>query len=885
MTGLRTLWARLAGRARCRDGDLDEELQLHLDLLTEEHLRGGLPLDEARLAARRSFGGVAQAREAYRAQRGWQSLDALAQDIRYALRGFRRAPGFTLVAVLVLAIGIGATTSIFTLINALLLRELPVPEPAELVDVSVAGDDGLARPLSVAAFREISRRSGSFAQVIGWDGNGVVTAGHGSQLTVANFWAVSGNFYSALGQTPLVGRLLSEADVAAAAPVAVIGHEFWQRFFRGDPSIVGRELRIERGLFTIVGVTRPYFTGLWVGSPPSLTVPLSARGLVYPGWPASETAAPAQVTGRLAAGVSLEQARAEVDVIWRDLREATLPPSLPGARRDAFLAARPIVESIATGREHFLRPRFARPLYMLLGVAGVMLLITCVHVASLLLARAARREGELSVRAALGAGRGRLVRQALTESLLLAIGGAAVGLLAARWMSGALARMMTQQYLTPAAFDFRPDAPVLAAAIAAALGTCVAFTAAPAWFAARRDPAGVLQRSARGTTGRGGAGGRTLIAIQVALTTVLLAGAGLLTRSLSEAHRLDAGFDADGLLQSQLIRRPEAAAAGDTSEYQRQLVERVTAIPGVQSASLSSHRTGRAETFPEPVSSPMLPAGVLTAGRIPVAPGYFATAGIALVAGRDFSWNDWNSASVAIVNRTLAARLFPDGGAVGGAIRHGDAPGVERFVVGVVEDARLDDVRSEGGVMFVPLGPQRQTSFLHVRASGDSGALRAAIDREVLASGRQYVLRTLTTRAIVDQRLVDVRLAGVVAQFFAGASLVLVCVGLYGVLSYQAAARTREIGLRLALGADRRTVLRQMLREGLVPVAVGAAAGVPLAVAAARTLRTLLFGLEPSDPLTLALMLSALFAAAAAAAYQPARRASRIEPMVALRTD
>jgi predicted permease len=503
-----------------------------------------------------------------------------------------------------------------------------------------------------------------------------------------------------------------------------------------------------------------------------------------------------------------------------------------------------------------------------------MLLIACVHLATLQLARTARRNGELSVRVALGATPKRLVTHVLTESTLLAIAGGSVGLVLGVWGSGLLAEFMTQQFLTPPSFDFRPDTTVMAVTMAVVVVAVALTGTAPAFFAARRNPIDAMRRNSRSVNS--GIIGSHWIIVQVALTLVLVAVAGLVTRSVGNAHAADAGFRPGGLLQAQLIRQP-GVNADDPSDYIRQLIERVGSVPGVEVAALSADRTGRGSPMRETITSS---ASEQVAARFTtVSPGYFTTIGTPLMSGRDFSWIE--GSPVVIVSRSLAQRLFQDREAIGGTIRLGTS---DHVIVGVVDDARLEDVRNAPELMvYSPLVRQRQTSYLHVRVNADSAALRGEIARNVDALGRQYVLRTHTTRQIINQTLVEVRLARAVAQAFGFVCLVLVCIGLYGLMSYRTTARTSEIGIRMALGADPRTVLTNGLLEAGLLVAGGIGLGLPLALASTTTLRTLLFGLEPNDPSTLLTTTIILVMVGVLAAYIPARRAARIDPLVALR--
>jgi predicted permease len=518
------------------------------------------------------------------------------QNLSYTLRVLGKNPSFTAVAVLSLALGIGANTAIFTLVNALLLRDLPVRQPERLVELSASRPDAKV-PFSYPMFREVDRGQRVFSDLIGWSGatfsveiNGV--SSHNNVL------AVTGNYYSALDIAPLRGRLLTLEDVNAHAGatfmVAVIGYDFWQRHFGGAPDVVGKQIRVEGQAFTIVGVTQKWFTGMTPGVPPEVTIPITAYPLVQGGsFSLNERSVLwLFVTGRLKDGVDLAQARLQLLSFWPGVLEATASTQTPGLRRQRFLSMGLEVTPVSTGLAVDLRSQFSQPLHVLSGIVGLILLVACVNLANLMLARAAARGHEMGVRVAVGSSRGALVGQVLTESLVLSIAGALyIGLAFSYWGSRSLVIAMTEGSVS---LDLRPDVRVLSVAISVGLFTGILFGLAPAWSCSRQGPASVLQQRARSLSGGGGKLSKTLIVMQVALSLMLLLGAGLLLRSFHRLRTIDIGFDRDSLLDVTLDARPGGYQNLDMNSYHKQLIERISNTPGVRSVGFSR------ESIPSP---------------------------------------------------------------------------------------------------------------------------------------------------------------------------------------------------------------------------------------------------------------------------------------------
>ena len=839
------------------------------------------------------------------------------ENLSYALRVLRKSPGFTAVAVLSLGLGIGANTAIFTLINALLLRDVSVREPERLVevspvrcenaritaDVSRASCSQFDRKISFSypMYRELERQQRVFSAVIGWSsGFDLARVEVNGALSQNEVFAVSGNYHSELGATPLLGRLLTPEDAdprsGSTLRVAVLGYEFWQRRFAGAPDAIGKQIRIEGTPFTIIGVTRKWFTGLSTGEPPEITIPITAQPLVDPLafkriddrsllW--------VMVTGRLKHGVTIDQAHTQLESFWPDLLAATASTPTPGLRRQRFLSMGLDVSAARTGVAPELRAQFTRPLYLLLGIVGLILVVACVNLANLMLARAAARAQEMSVRVALGASRSQLAGRVLTESLTLSLGGAFLGIGFAYWGSGVLVTLMTEGALTRVTLDLRPDVRVLALTMAAAILTAVLFGLAPAWRSARQDPAAVLQRNKRSFASGGNRLSQALIVVQVSLSLILLLGAGLLMKSFQKLHSLDLGFAKHSLLEVSVQGRPEGRAKADARPYHQQLIERITRLPGVRAVGFAQGFLPSPEGWHEEVSAATgdwSRASDVMADAALVSPDFFRTIGIALLRGREFDWtDDEEHPLVAMVSRSLAQRLFPKGDAIGQRIRFGVMPDLQALeIVGVAADARIFRLREAAApVLYIPcLQHPNWTdwSTVFVRTKEDPGKLATSVRREVESLGQEYIVSTKTAEQVASESLASERVNALLSSFFAGLALLLASIGLYGLMSYAVTRRTREIGVRV-LGAQQRRVRWMILRETLALTLLGIAIGIPSGLAATRIIASMLFGLSSSDLSTIVTACLSLLAVALFAGYLPARKASNIDPMLALRTD
>ncbi len=809
-------------------------------------------------------------------------------NLRYSIRVLGRNPGFTAVAVLSLALGIGANTAIFSLLDALLLRDLPVWQPERLVELSVLRR-GDKIPFSFPMFRELDRGQRVLSGLIGWSFGQMTNVEIGGVLSQAEVRSVTGNYYAVLGATPLLGRLIAPEDMslgrAGTSPVAVLSYEFWQRRFGGASDVAGKVMAIEGQPYTIIGVTRKWFTGMATGEPADVTIPMKStdeRSLLW-----------VFITGRLKDGVTVAQARAQLQSFWPEVLRATASTDTPGLRRQLFFSMGLDVASAATGVNAALRSRFTRPLYVLMGIVGLILLVACVNLASLMLARAAARSQEMGVRVALGASRWALARQVLSESLALSASGALLGLALAYWGSRMLVSLMTEGYLSPVMLDLRPDWRVLALTASVAILTGILFGLAPAWRCSREDPASVLQQNARSLMGTTGKLGKALIVAQIALSLILLLGAGLLARSFQKLCSVDPGME-ERVLEVGLYPRPGGYQNLDMNAYHRQLLERISSLPGVDSVAFSDASIGEGRDWKDTVSKisdASSPSAGIMANEAMVSPGFMPTLGISLVRGRDFDWtDDEHHPRVAIVSRSLAERLFPSGNAIGQRIRFSFMPEFQNLeVVGIANNARLFDLHNVAApVIYLPY-PQYPKSTengdLLVRTKLPPETLSRTVGQAIESLGHEYPLGMKTVARVVSQALVEERVIAMLSGFFAGLALLLASVGLYGLMSYAVTRRSREIGVRVALGAQRPTVLWLVLREALALGLFGIALGIPCALAASRLIASMLFGISTGDLPTIAAVSLVLLAVASLAGYLPARRASRIDPMVALRAE
>jgi predicted permease len=817
-------------------------------------------------------------------------LRDLVHDLGYAVRMLRKHRGFAAVAILTLALGIGANTALFSLLDTVILKSLPVRDPAQLFFFDAVGTKGPNGAPPYPCYQRFRDETRSFAGMAAFAPEGLNLAVDGRVERVSGQYA-SGSYFDVLGVRPALGRVLTAEDDNLTPPVAVISYGYWQRRFGGDPAVVGKAISLGGRRLTVAGVTPPEFFGLQPGHSLDVTVPFTLQDR-------SSLDSKGQwwfyVVGRLEPGVPPEQGRAEIDTIFqRFMQDAGSPRA---SRRDSFDHME--LTTASKGLDD-LRRRFSRPLLVVMGIVGVVLLIGCANLASLLLARASSRRREFAVRLSIGAGRGRLVRQLLAETMVLFGCGAVAGLILARWGGGQLASYLAVGR-TPLRLDVEMDLRVMVFTAGVTLSTGVLFGLVPVLSVIRADPYPALQDAGMRTTASAAQVSlrQALVIAQVALSLVLTVGAALFIRTLVNLDHLDLGFHAERVLS--LSVEPPGAAAGEPGRQTLwgELLQRTRALPGVRRAGLS---------WMTPLSGRFRGVGVRVEGFQPrsrgdeevsendVSDGYFEALDIQVVRGRAFAPNDQQaSPKVAIVNETAAKFYFGDRNPLGATLDFGKSPlsdGVFK-VVGVVRDTKHRSLREPAKTLrmvylpvFQPRYPVGRLSLL-IKTDGDPVNIVSAVRQQVNALAPDIlVTEILTVQQHIDASLVQERLMSTLAGFFGVLALLLSAVGLYGVLSHVVNQRAAEIGIRMALGAGAGAVVWMIMRRSLALVGIGVAVGVPAALLAARPLESMLYGLKATDSGTIAIGTCALVATAMFASYLPARRASRIDPMLALRND
>ena len=902
-----------AGVAPGRENEIVEELALHLRERCEELQARGKPEAEAEAIMLGELEQGHLADEIRRLERmhsqpvvlGESSRGSwpvsLWQDVRYGARVLRLNPAFTVICIVSLALGIGANTAIFQLINAVRLRTLPVKDAERLAIVRIPEPHGrsgnFAGPYSDLTFpmwQEIQQRQEGFSDIAAWSRSGFNLASGGEVRYARGRW-VSGDFFKVVGVDALLGRVLTGSDdvKGCSNSGAVLSYSFWQRQFAGDPNVLGRPLSLDGHTFTVIGVTPASFYGIEVGRNYDLALPLCSEPLIR-GGEASMMAVRhgwwLAVIGRLKPGWNLQKATAQLEAVSPAIMESTLPPvyDAEGARhyRGYKLGALPGANGFSQ-----LRRQYETPLWLLLAVSGVVLLIACANLANLMLARASAREREIAVRLALGASRGRLVRQLLTESLLLSVSGALLAALLATNLSAFLVRMLSSenaQVYLDRALDWR----VLGFTAALAALTCMIFALAPALKATSEAPARIMNAAGRGlTSSRERFTMRRILAIaQVSLSLVLLVGALLFVRTLRNLLTLDAGFQRDGVLVVDVDFTPVNVPMTQRVQYRENLLERVRALPGVESA---------AETYLVPLSGSGWNNNVVVGGKKidanvnmdRVSTGYFQTMGMQRLAGRDFNSGDTlSSPKVAIVNQEFARKVLGGADPIGKTFKidvYQGETAYEYQIVGLVKNTKYYDLREDfDPIAFYPhtqeLKPDPGTEIM-VRSQLPISSLMAEVKAAVaqVNGGINIDFHVMNTQ--VKDSLLRERLLASLSGFFGVLAAILATVGLYGVIAYMVVRRTNEIGIRMALGAQPRSILAMIVREAAVLLSIGVAIGVLLSIFAARTATSLLFGLKPYDLTTLLLASLGLGVVTVAASLLPASRAARLDPMVALR--
>ncbi len=824
----------------------------------------------------------------------------LAEDIRYGIRTLVKTPAFTLVVIVTLGLGIGANTAIFSLTDQVLLRLLPVKEPERLVLLdgpgAFSGRTFNSGTFSYPMYRDFRDRNTVFSGVIARFPAPLTLTANGQAERVSSE-LVSGNYFEVLGVRAQVGRTLTPDDdrVQGSHPVAVLSHNYWMRRFAGDPSVLNRTITLNGLPMTIVGVSQAGFFGIVVGENPDVMVPLMMKAPMTPTWGDLLNRRSRWVTimARLKPGVPVEQAEAAMNVIYRQINEQELKelPTASQTFRERFVAKHLFLRPGQKGRSD-LRQQFSTPILVLMGMVGLVLLIACANVANLLLARGAARQKEAAIRLALGASRSAIVRQRLVESLLLAAAGAALGLGLA-WWAGTLLLKTLPFAEAARTLSATPDVRVTLFALGASLLTALLFGIAPALQSTQQPLTATLKDEAGGVAGGVGHSRfrKGLVVAQVGLSVLLLAGATLFARSLYNLKTLNPGFVAEQLISFSVDPSLNGYPRERSIPLFRQLQDVIAQLPGVGSATLSViplmtdsnwSSTVKVEGYEAKEGENMNP------DVNAVAPGFFATLGQPLLAGRDFTPKDVAGAPrVAIINETMARYFFGQSSPLGRHIGWGRDKTVDIEIVGVVKDSKVSTMRQAiKRYVYTPYMQETEIGQMtfYVRARGDAAVLGPSIRQAAARVDPNlpiFDMKTMTT--IVDESLFVERLVAGLSVGFGALATLLAAIGLYGVMSYSVARRTREIGIRMALGAERAVVRWMVLREVGVMVICGVAIGLPLAFALSRLVQSQLFELSAHDPVALTAAAAVLGAVALLAGYLPARRATRVDPMLALR--
>jgi len=885
---------------------LDDELRYHLEQDTARNIQSGMSEKDAKYAALRSFGNVDQSKEECRDAWGVRQIENLLQDLRYSVRLLVKSPTFTFLAILTLTLGIGANTAIFSLLDAVMLRSLPVKDPDELVLFGKAESGGLnigfpneSCDLFSFPFYETVRQRKDLFQDVGsllsmtWIVHGKTS--DSSDPKKLEVQLVSGSYFPVLGMSPYLGRLLGNDDdkVMGQHPVTVVSYAWWQRELGGDPNVVGKTVTIEQTTYSIIGVTPTNFISTTVGQGTDLWIPLAMSAQLPPAHWNGRTDNSFQdlyLIGRLNNGVTPQQANATVNVLFKQFLQ-NIAGSQPSAERIQDMQ-RASVELTPAGKGlGGIRTKFALPLKILMAIVGVVLLISCANVANLLLARAAGRQKEFGVRIALGSSRMRLLRQLLTESLLLAVIGGIGGVVLAWWASRALL-LMASDGADALPLDVSPNIRLLGFAVLTSIVSAVIFGVAPAFRATKIDLNSGL-KDGKGTVNATSQSrlAKSFVVAQVALSMLLMVAAGLFVRTLVNLQNIPSGFDQQNV---SLFKIDTAATGLKRDQYSalfREVEEKVKALPGVQADSFSffvfNQGGWNSPVFTRDQTPPQGEARVVSQNI--VGPDYFTAMGVPVLEGRAFAQTDTDkSQKVAIVSETFARRFFPNNSPVGRRFGDDEKDTSALEIVGVVKDVKYYNLtEATRPMVYYPhaqgTGPLGNFA---VRFSGAPGNVVPQV-RQVIRSvnNNMPVDEVVTLSDHISRSLVQQKLVSRLALFFGLLALLVACLGLYGVLSYSVTQRKNEIGVRLALGASSFTVLRMVLKDGLKLTLLGVALGIAGAYGLTRLVETLLYEVKPADPITFIAVAGLLVLVALIACYIPARRATKVDPLIALRSE
>jgi predicted permease len=882
------LWRRLRYlfNRRQYEQDLADEMRLHRDLVGQA---SGLS------ASRRSFGNITQLHESSRAVWVWPFLETLAQDTRYALRTLRANPGFAATAVLSLALGIGANTAIFSILNAVMLRSLPVEDPQRLVQV-----DSLQGRFTNPIWEQVRDHQQAFSGTLAFAGDRFDLSAGGESHFANGLWA-SGDFFRVLGVPAMRGRVFTPDDDlhggGHAGPVAVISHAFWKRHYASDPDIVGKTVRLNRRPFTIIGVTPPWFTGLDVDKSYDVAIPIGCEPILHTDFSTLNARSWwwLRILGRLLPGDTRQQAEARMKALAPEVSRATLPTNWDADGQRQYLRRSFSLRPANTGFSD-TGSQYRTALFTLMVVVGLVLLVACANIANLLLARAAARQREISIRMAIGAARRRVMRQLMSESLLLSVLGGVGGLLFAVWGSRLLVRFLSKAG-SELQLDTAPDLRALAFTMGVAVLTGLLFGLAPALRATSVSPNNVMKEHARGTVGSRFNLGRALVTGQVALSLMLLVGAGLFLGTLRNLLSIDLGFSRHNILLVRAGLMQTNVPKAQRPRVYREIVGRLRAIPGVSSVSSSVLTPIGNDEWDRVVD----PEGYSPRGEYDtqvyfnrVSPGYFETMRTPLLLGRDFSGQDDTGApKVMLIGESAARRFFGQANPIGKTIRvnaedsHGEKDVYQ--VIGVVKDAKYEAVNEELLLsVYIACAqdtdPWPEVNF-EVRTERPVETFIPAVRAAIGEVNRGISLEFRNFETQVNDSLLQPRMVALLSAFFGGLALLLAMIGLYGVTAYGVARRQAEIGIRMALGAQPGSVVWLVLREVAAMLAIGTVLGLGASLAAGRLVAGLLYGVKSYDAAPLAIAAVVLGIATGIAAYLPAHRAARLDPMAALREE
>lgn len=872
---------------RRADRDFQAEIESHIRLEMDRLIADGMPRAEAETAARRAFGNVAIARERFYESWRWLWFHQMGQDLRYGLRSLRKTPAFTAAAALTIAFGVGANTAVFSLMDAVLLRSLPVQHPKDLVFLETAGSAGTSGPPPYPCFTRLRAETDSFAALAAFSSDELRIEIDGKPEQIMG-QVVSGNYFELLGVKPVLGRLMDARDEELSPPIAVISERYWRQRFGGDPAVIGKSISYRKQTFTIAGVTPSEFFGLQPGSPVDITLPISIERRLL----ADSGAFWLQgIIARLKPGISGAKAQAESDVVFRSFMSVSRYPADIVAKHFHHLEVQPAAHDMDV-----LRRRFSQPLYALIGIVGLVLLLAVANIANLLLARGISRGREFAIRLATGAGRARIVRQLLTETLLLFGLGAVPGVVFAGWGVGLIETLFREgrrAITVEADLNWR----VLAFSLIVTLLAGLTSGLFPAWRAFRTDPEQAIREGqARASESRGAAMlTQALVAFQVGLSLVLLVAAVTFVRTLANLRSVDAGFRNKEVLTMSIQLPEEYADASTSVAFWNRALETVRGLPGVRAAGVSTFTplSGRDRGALVRVRGYEPPTSEDAAIHInQVSEGYFESLGITLLRGRLLTDRDAEGAvKVALINESAARKYFGGRDPIGESLEFFRKGADSAYrIVGVVRDTKHMNLREPSArFAFIPIRQPRdveQRVTLLVAAGVPNGEMallqpvRTALER---IDPGILISDVITIRRQLDSTLLTERLLSGLSSAFGVLAMTLASIGLYGVLSYRIGRQRQSIGIRMALGASPSFVALSVLRQSGLVVAIGLLAGLPFAFAAARMAGAMLWGVKASDPMTYIACAGLLCVVGIASAYLPARRASAIEPAEALR--